>query len=100
MLSLKKELAGARGNVDALQTEKTKWQTEAARVQAEADNRFAGITLTGRRVVFLVDMSGSMEYLDDNTPAPQKWVAVRETVAKIMRSLPGPAEVSSRRLFQ
>ena len=88
LLSLKKELAGVRGNVDALKTEKTKWQTEAARVRAEADNRFAGITLTGRRVVFLVDMSGSMEYLDDNTPAPQKWVAVRETVAKIMRSLP------------
>ncbi len=88
LLSLKKELAGARGNFDAAQTEKTKWQTEAARVRAEAENRFAGITLTGRRVVFLVDMSGSMEYLDDNTLAPQKWVAVRETVAKIMRSLP------------
>jgi peptidoglycan hydrolase CwlO-like protein len=88
MLSLKKELANSRTNVDALQTEKAKWQTEAARVRAEADNRFAGITLTGRRVVFLVDMSGSMEYLDDNTPAPQKWVAVRDTVAKIMRSLP------------
>jgi peptidoglycan hydrolase CwlO-like protein len=88
MLSLKKELAASRTTFDALQTEKTKWQTEAARVRAEADNRFAGITLTGRRVVFLVDMSGSMEYLDDNTPAPQKWVAVRETIAKIMRSLP------------
>jgi peptidoglycan hydrolase CwlO-like protein len=88
MLSLKKELAASRTSFDAVQTEKTKWQTEAARVRAEADNRFAGITLTGRRVVFLVDMSGSMEYLDDNTPAPQKWVAVRETVAKIMRSLP------------
>jgi hypothetical protein len=95
MLSLKKELdagrkelASARNNFDALQTEKTQWRAETARVRAEADNRFAGITLTGRRVVFLVDMSGSMEYLDDNTPAPQKWVAVRETVAKIMRSLP------------
>jgi peptidoglycan hydrolase CwlO-like protein len=88
MLSLKKELAASRTSFDAVQTEKTKWQAEAARVRAEADNRFAGITLTGRRVVFLVDMSGSMEYLDDNTPAPQKWVAVRETVAKIMRSLP------------
>ncbi len=88
MLSLKKELAASRTNFDALQSEKTKWQTEAIRVRAEADNRFAGITLTGRRVIFLVDMSGSMEYLDDSTPAPQKWVAVRETVAKIMRSLP------------
>jgi septal ring factor EnvC (AmiA/AmiB activator) len=95
MLSLKKELEGgrkelasARSNFDALQTEKAQWRAEAARVRAEAENRFAGITLTGRRVVFLVDISGSMEYLDDNTPAPQKWVAVREIVAKIMRSLP------------
>jgi peptidoglycan hydrolase CwlO-like protein len=88
MLSLKKELAGARAGMEAIQGEKTKWQTEATRVRAEAENRFAGITLTGRRIVFLVDMSGSMEYLDDNTPAPQKWMAVRETVAKIMRSLP------------
>ena len=79
-----KELADARRNTDALRAEKAKWQTEAAR----ADNRFAGITLTGRRVVFLVDMSGSMVYLDDNTPAPQKWVEVHKTVARIMRSLP------------
>ena len=33
-------------------------------------------------------MSGSMVYLDDNTPAPQKWVEVHKTVARIMRSLP------------
>ena len=81
---LESDLADARHNADALQAEKAKWQTEAAR----ADNRFAGITLTGRRVVFLVDMSGSMVYLDDNTPAPQKWVEVHKTVARIMRSLP------------
>jgi hypothetical protein len=79
-----KELADARHNADAMQAEKARWQTEAAK----ADNRFAGITLTGRRVVFLVDMSGSMVYLDDNTPAPQKWVEVHKTVARIMRSLP------------
>ena len=29
-----------------------------------------------------------MVYLDDNTPAPQKWVEVHKTVARIMRSLP------------
>ena len=33
-------------------------------------------------------MSGSMDYVDDNTKAPEKWLAVRTTVAKIMRSLP------------
>src|SRR5262249_9368272 len=44
---------------------------------------------TGKRVVFLVDMSGSMELVDENTPAPNKWQGVRDTVAKLMRSLPG-----------
>src|SRR5262249_44943841 len=39
-------------------------------------------------VAFLVDMSGSMELVDNQVAAPEKWVAVRETVAKIMRSLP------------
>jgi hypothetical protein len=53
------------------------------------DNRFAGIELTGKRVVFLVDMSGSMVYVDEKTKAPQKWVEVRETVAKLMKSLGG-----------
>jgi hypothetical protein len=88
VLSLRKDLDTARRNADALQTESTKWRTEASRVKAEADNRFAGIQLTGRRVVFLIDMSGSMDYIDDNTKAPEKWLGVRNTVAKIMRSLP------------
>ena len=59
-----------------------------ARTQAEVENRFAGITLVGRRVVFIVDMSGSMELVDENTMAPEKWQGVRETLVKIMRSLP------------
>jgi von Willebrand factor type A domain len=95
MLSLKKDLdagrkalADFRRNADVLQTESAKWQKEAARIKADAENRFAGITLTGKRVVFLVDMSGSMDYLDDNTKAPEKWLGVRTAVARIMRSLP------------
>ena len=73
----------------ALEDEKKGMIAEAERVRAAADNRFAGIQLTGRRVVFLVDMSGSMEYVDEKTLAPDKWTGVRETMAKIMRSLPG-----------
>ena len=46
------------------------------------------LQLTGKRVVFLVDMSGSMELVDETTPAPSKWTGVRETLVKIMRSLP------------
>jgi hypothetical protein len=33
-------------------------------------------------------MSGSMELIDIRTPAANKWVGVRETLAKVMRSLP------------
>ncbi|MBL8795733.1 MAG: VWA domain-containing protein [Planctomycetia bacterium] len=53
-----------------------------------AENRFAGIALAGRRVVFVVDMSGSMDFVDEKTRDPEKWAAVRETLVKIARSLP------------
>jgi hypothetical protein len=62
--------------------------TDANRARAAAENRFAGLALTGRRVVFLVDMSGSMDLVDENTPAPGKWQSVRDTLAHVMRSLP------------
>jgi len=54
-----------------------------------AENRFAGITLTGQKVVFLVDMSGSMEMVDENTLDPDKWPIVCETIARVMSSLTG-----------
>jgi hypothetical protein len=34
-------------------------------------------------------MSGSMELVDDKTPAPTKWPEVGQTVGRLMRSLPG-----------
>jgi hypothetical protein len=58
------------------------------RANATAEQRFEGIALTGRNVVFLVDMSGSMDLVDERTPDPAKWSGVREAVQKIMRSLP------------
>ena len=57
-------------------------------IQAAVDNRFAGITLTGTKVVFMVDMSGSMELLDEKTADPDKWPLVCEIVGKLMKSLP------------
>jgi hypothetical protein len=78
----------AGGLEKQLAEERKAMQAEIGRVRAAADNRFAGIQLTGRRVLFLVDMSGSMELVDENTPAPQKWIGVRETVVKLMKSLP------------
>jgi predicted nucleic acid-binding Zn-ribbon protein len=78
---LEREVAGLRDEKRAL-------SDQAARARAAAENRFAGISLTGRRVVFLVDVSGSMELTDENTAAPDKWAEVRQTITRIMRSLP------------
>jgi hypothetical protein len=39
-------------------------------------------------VVFLVDTSGSMDLVAEDKPAPAKWPEVRDTVARVMRSLP------------
>ncbi len=91
----KKDLAGAgrsltdaERTIESLRGERKSLLDQVSRARAAAENRFAGIELTGRRVVFLVDMSGSMELVDENTSAPDKWAGVRSTMAKIMRSLP------------
>jgi hypothetical protein len=91
----KKELSGtgrtlteANRVIESLKEDKRALENQVVRARAAADNRFAGISLTGRRVIFLVDMSGSMELVDENTAAPDKWSGVRETLGKIMRSLP------------
>jgi hypothetical protein len=83
-----KELTIASRIVDNLRDEKKKLGTDVDKLRAAAENRFEGIALTGRRVVFLVDMSGSMELVDENTEAPHKWKGVRDTVARILKSLP------------
>jgi hypothetical protein len=78
-------------NVESLRGATTRLEKELAsanRRATAAENRFAGIELTGKRVVFLVDMSGSMEFVDPDTASPLKWQGVCETVAKIMASLP------------
>lgn len=53
-----------------------------------ASNRFAGIDLAGKRVIFLVDMSGSMGAIDTNTLEPTKWPTVCKTVQQVLKSLP------------
>lgn len=91
----KKELSGTGRTltesnrvIESLKEDKRALEDQVVRARIAADNRFAGIALTGRRVIFLVDMSGSMELVDENTTAPDKWAGVRETLAKVMRSLP------------
>jgi hypothetical protein len=62
-------------------------KVEAASLRSTKDGRFAGINLTGKRAIFLVDMSGSMEMVDEKTPSPEKWKEVCTTVGRLMRSL-------------
>jgi von Willebrand factor type A domain len=82
------QMGEAKLSIAALQLEKRTLEERMRLARLAAENRFAGIELTGRRVVFLVDMSGSMELIDEQTIAPDKWPLLCETLAKIMKSLP------------
>jgi hypothetical protein len=84
-----KDIEAARALIAALQDEKLVLIERAKAVAAEAEQRFAGIALTGQNVLFLVDMSGSMAMMDESTLDPDKWPLVCETVAQLMRSIKG-----------
>jgi hypothetical protein len=82
-----KELKNAQAVVASLKDEKLSLAEQARLIRQAAERRFAGINLTGKNVLFLVDMSGSMDLTDENTADPDKWPLVCETVARIMESL-------------
>ncbi len=88
MKAQKTQLDQANITIVDLQGTKAKLADKINQLQVETDNKFAGIALTGKNVVFLVDMSGSMDRTDENTVEPTKWPAVRDTVCKLMTSLP------------
>src|SRR5262249_19617617 len=71
-----------------LQGTKAKLADKINKIQIESENKFAGIAMTGKNVVFLVDMSGSMDRTEENVLAPDKWPGVRDTLCKVMRSIP------------
>jgi len=83
-----KDLDISKDLATKLMEEKLLLLKQAANMRKLADSRFAGIALTGNRVVFLVDMSGSMELVDENTLDPDKWPTVANTVGQVMQSLP------------
>lgn len=85
---LESQLADDKAQIVDLQGTRAKLADKVNQLQIEADQRFAGIAMTGRNVVFLVDMSGSMDRTDENTVDATKWPTVRETLLKVMRSLP------------
>ena len=84
---LTKKITDLNATIIDLQGDKAKLADKVDKIVRDTENRFAGIAMTGKSVVFLVDMSGSMDKLDFNTPAPYKWPVVCETVAKVMRSI-------------
>jgi hypothetical protein len=71
-----------------LQGTKAKLADKVNKLQIESENKFAGIAMTGKNVIFLVDISGSMERLEEQTPDAGKWPLVRDTICKVMRTLP------------
>ncbi|HEX4608490.1 MAG TPA: VWA domain-containing protein [Urbifossiella sp.] len=85
---LRKQIDEANATIIDLQGEKAKLADKTNKLDPETEKRFAGIAMTGRAVVFLVDMSGSMEKTDSQTAAPMKWPLVCDTVARVMRSVP------------
>lgn len=85
--ALSRSVDDTKATIAALQGDKAALNARVQAIQAEADQRFAGIALTGKNVLFLVDMSGSMAMTDENTLDPEKWPLVCETVAQLMRSL-------------
>ena len=96
------ELAAARGVIKDLQKKyddrnaviidlenANKGLKETAdKLRAESETRFAGVAMTGKKVVFVVDTSGSMRFLEGKKEAKEKWPGVVTTVGKVMRSLP------------
>ncbi len=71
-----------------LQGQNAKLADKLDKIHRDTENRFAGVATTGRRVVFMVDMSGSMMKSDDRTLNSAKWPLVCETLTKVMRSIP------------
>lgn len=85
---LQKKLDDSNAQLIDLQGDKAKLADKFDKLRIDSESKFAGIAMTGRRVVFLVDISGSMKLQDEKNAAPSKWPTVCETVAKVMRTLP------------
>lgn len=90
-----KDLTEAKNLITVLTKERDQFKADKAKLgqrvvdlQAEADQRFAGIPLTGENVVFLIDISGSMIMKDETTDDPEKWPFLCETLMKLMKSIP------------
>ncbi len=82
------KLADAERRLAEMDRARVKLQRQLDATRADSERRFAGLALSGRRVVFLVDISGSMRKRDPSTDDPKKWPLVCEALGRLMRSLP------------
>jgi chromosome segregation ATPase len=83
-----KELTGAKLATAGLVGDNKFLSQRIRDLEMQAEKRFAGIELTGKKIVFLVDMSGSMRSKDALTEDPDKWPLICEIFGKLMQSLP------------
>jgi len=86
---LRKKIDEANATIIDLQGDKARLADKYDKFQKEIEAHFAGIVTSGQRVVFVVDISGSMAKKDAEHADPTKWPIVVETVAKVMRSIVG-----------
>lgn len=83
-----KDLEAARKAQALMQGENASLLRQTQLIRESIKHRFAGINLTGQRVVFIIDMSGSMALEDENNADPDKWPLLCESVGKMLRSMP------------
>jgi VWA domain-containing protein len=86
---LQKKIDDANATIIDLQGDKARLADKYDKFQKDIEARFAGIVTSGKRVVFVVDISGSMAKKDAESADPTKWPIVVDTVGKVMRSIVG-----------
>jgi hypothetical protein len=82
------DLKNAKTAVTNLQTDNLELLKKAKYLQLAADSRFAGLSLTGQKVIFMVDISRSMRMTDEKNDDTEKWPWVCETIGKVLKSMP------------
>jgi hypothetical protein len=88
LASREKQLSSATRVLGNLKLENLSLADQLRLARFEFDNRFAGIHMTGSRVVFVIDISGSMRMRDQDTVDSRKWPLVCDEFGRLMRSVP------------
>lgn len=85
---LQKKYDDRNATIIDLENQNKGLRDKADKLKAESESRFAGVAMTGKSVVVIVDVSGSMKLVDAKTADKDKWPGVVATVGKVLRSLP------------